>query len=218
MVYPRGHGESRRGLRFHYQDAGLSPWARGILVRQRPKHLLPRSIPVGTGNPARKAYAGASYRVYPRGHGESGGVSPRVRGERGLSPWARGIRDGSVDTRCCRRSIPVGTGNPQVGVAAALCGGVYPRGHGESARLAALLGKRDGLSPWARGILVPPMPTIQEDGSIPVGTGNPDRLLVLADWHEVYPRGHGESERYAGPLRNLLGLSPWARGIRRRAR
>ena len=70
-VYPRGHGESGRHGAGISNRRGLSPWARGILSLERLAHPRARSIPVGTGNPLRKAPPCAEYGVYPRGHGES---------------------------------------------------------------------------------------------------------------------------------------------------
>ena len=51
------------------------------------------------------------------------------------------------------------------------------------------------------------------EGSIPVGTGNPNPLWGWSGGKEVYPRGHGESLLPLEEAERVRGLSPWARGI-----
>ena len=73
-----------------------------------------------------------------------------------------------------------------------------------------------GLSPWARGIRSGCHAIAHQDGSIPVGTGNPHGRYHGRYHGGVYPRGHGESSIGCRWSPCHWGLSPWARGIRRR--
>ena len=192
-VYPRGHGESQNLLRHRRSIRGLSPWARGIPAASTAQYCAMRSIPVGTGNPIGRESYGFGQKVYPRGHGESALMAMLNSAADGLSPWARGIPAVSHAMAKARRSIPVGTGNPDR--TRLRPGGVrvYPRGHGESVQSWVLSRLPRGLSPWARGIRHVDGGRCSMLGSIPVGTGNP---LTRGAWYGrrwVYPRGHGES-------------------------
>ena len=112
-------------------------------------------------------------------------------------------------------SIPVGTGNPGYHAVWGAEGKVYPRGHGESSRPFSAGSRGRGLSPWARGIRLPPGTRMRSSRSIPVGTGNPAAWMGSRREQGVYPRGHGESVLAPGQGSGRPGLSPWARGIRR---
>ena len=148
---------------------------------------------MGTGNPASGLRWRSTGRVYPRGHGESLDARGEVEAASGLSPWARGIRTTAARERHRTGSIPVGTGNPfQNGLAAGVLR-VYPRGHGESVKLAATAAVAAGLSPWARGIQLLKADAPEGQRSIPVGTGNPGYYRQQEARLGVYPRGHGES-------------------------
>ena len=70
-VYPRGHGESFRGVIPHSVEVGLSLWARGIPLYPMVALYPMGSIPVGTGNPKLCGAHRNTTAVYPRGHGES---------------------------------------------------------------------------------------------------------------------------------------------------
>ena len=108
----------------------------------------------------------------------------------------------------------MGTGNPCASTWRSSLSWVYPRGHGESARFLMIRQPIKGLSPWARGI--PEVRAYQraDNGSIPVGTGNPASAHASRSSRAVYPRGHGESTEATADALRAHGLSPWARGIR----
>ena len=212
-VYPRGHGESRWGQYVPRRPAGLSPWARGIRAQRDEVLVMKGSIPVGTGNPSLRCLCSSRRQVYPRGHGESFTGPPASGKSTGLSPWARGIpADVDLDGGG-GGSIPVGTGNPTSGGKEPHHSEVYPRGHGESDIVLLEPQATEGLSPWARGILRRPGIQVHEQGSIPVGTGNPTASDADPATPRVYPRGHGESQQGRRNPRAVSGLSPWARGI-----
>ena len=114
-VYPRVCGGTLDGLHRDSAHRGLSPRVRGNPARPPSLSPLRWSIPACAGEPSWSALMGVGNEVYPRvcggtgllggaGH-ETGGLSPRVRGNR---------RPASSDTRR-RRSIPACAGEPSGG-------------------------------------------------------------------------------------------------------
>ena len=110
-VYPRWRGELDRLLQRHSLPLGLSPLARGTLIRYQWAPLYWRFIPAGAGNSHRKAWREIARPVYPRWRGELSLVFPHHKFGHGLSPLARGTHTARPDEKSPGRFIPAGAGN-----------------------------------------------------------------------------------------------------------
>ena len=159
----------------------------------------------------------------------SGGVYPRTRGATfhgagrrpqglGLSPHARGNPGNAGITVRWVRSIPARAGQPAGGATWVRKGGVYPRTRGATARAAAEMSKRGGLSPHARGNQCLAGPTRPGPGSIPARAGQPPSFRGSFSISSVYPRTRGATMRTHWLIRCPCGLSPHARGNHPRRR
>jgi len=134
-VYPRGHGGAEREPCATYQQAGLSPRARGSHLGRPERDGSKGSIPAGTGEPSGSPISSPLAGVYPRGHGGAARSSGHGRVDWGLSPRARGSLARLISMRARSRSIPAGTGEPRRWPCSRRATRVYPRGHGGAARL-----------------------------------------------------------------------------------
>ena len=150
--------------------------------------------------------------VYPRGRGGTGRrVSDLVR-EAGLSPRARGNRQGNCLPQKTSGSIPAGAGEPRSSSSSDHSMGVYPRGRGGTLSQGVPDEGSEGLSPRARGNHERDPREQPLRGSIPAGAGEP----TLQRWEcvsmRVYPRGRGGTKPFSTMLSGAGGLSPRARG------
>ncbi len=215
-VYPRGCGGTEERPDLPRQPLGLSPRVRGNHRRPRghPDHR--GSIPAGAGEPSALTSSPPRREVYPRGCGGTyeqehenrtiEGLSPRVRGNRGLGQVAGEVVG----------SIPAGAGEPPPWRSLRPQIRVYPRGCGGTApepigRVLAL-----GLSPRVRGNRLPGRERRDGRGSIPAGAGEPRSARPSTRANGVYPRGCGGTWRRPTPARTSRGLSPRVRGNRAR--
>ena len=158
------------------------------------------------------ASSGSPRRVYPRECGgtplgaalvgKSGGLSPRVRGNR------RRIR-GRPDPP---RSIPASAGEPRSARVRVRRQGVYPRECGGTGRPPGYRGGSEGLSPRVRGNLTSAASAGRARRSIPASAGEPHPAAVVAVGHKVYPRECGGTSSRTSPLSPTWGLSPRVRG------
>ena len=153
-VYPRVCGGTDRRFVRVKRPLGLSPRVRGnpidLGVRLRPDG----SIPACAGEPGLTLGGGNLRGVYPRVCGgtvkerrvkvERNGLSPRVRGNRGLRPGGAGTAG----------SIPACAGEPRQPSSQRFPGRVYPRVCGGTSRLLSLARVDAGLSPRVRGNLL----------------------------------------------------------------
>ena len=89
-VYPRTHGETQFPYRIPCNLAGLSPHTRGNPAQSNECGQSKGSIPAHTGKPYAITSMFASFRVYPRTHGETVCDNIHVRFLSGLSPHTRG--------------------------------------------------------------------------------------------------------------------------------
>ena len=152
------------------------------------------------------------FRVYPRTHGETDPEMKKLGFGEGLSPYTRGNLLNLRSINHKKRSIPVHTGKPLADDGAEFLVRVYPRTHGETL-YGAEVGKRTrGLSPYTRGNPLTSGALIALPGSIPVHTGKPHRGGNRCTHIWVYPRTHGETQRYLVRLVRVRGLSPYTRG------
>ena len=150
--------------------------------------------------------------VYPRVCGgtqsapsmrvSQGGLSPRVRGNRG---WSR-------KTAPRARSIPACAGEPHSASGRKKRGRVYPRVCGGTLGGGDLQIVRQGLSPRVRGNPLVAKSGLQNPGSIPACAGEPPSRRLANENQTVYPRVCGGTRAWAQPSRQSSGLSPRVRG------
>ena len=213
-VYPRVCGGSGGGGHFRPRPAGLSPRVRGKLDGAGVGVNQNGSIPACAGEAVGAALPAGAVWVYPRVCGGSqsyrwsercpAGLSPRVRGKRGIRP-AQGRE---------RRSIPACAGEAFHPRPPSTGGGVYPRVCGGSTRNPRQHIGGDGLSPRVRGKLTRPSPSGQRAGSIPACAGEALPTSKPASAGRVYPRVCGGSFAPGGRPIPPGGLSPRVRGKR----
>ncbi len=150
-VYPRWRGELPAGMCRVQLDAGLSPLARGTLVRLMQGILSERFIPAGAGNTRWRRRRQILQTVYPRWRGEHCTIMGNSLPLDGLSPLARGTPPTPSWRQRSGRFIPAGAGNtPGFGMKSR-SGPVYPRWRGEHPLIPCNPGGPHGLSPLARG-------------------------------------------------------------------
>ena len=195
---------------------GLSPRVRGNHLPLIGVALPDGSIPACAGEPTRRAAPPGPARVYPRVCGGTwsltaapariGGLSPRVRGNRGVHPH-RARRLGS---------IPACAGEPPLSVHHGLLRRVYPRVCGGTLWPGPRAAGAAGLSPRVRGNPADLIGGTAEDGSIPACAGEPITLATspIVTW--VYPRVCGGTPSHGGRRLHCQGLSPRVRGNRPR--
>ena len=150
--------------------------------------------------------------VYPRVCGgtattgrpvvESGGLSPRVRGNRIGKP--RGAPSG--------RSIPACAGEPFAGFLVCTPWRVYPRVCGGTMQGVIAVVQVVGLSPRVRGNLRRPHSRWLCPRSIPACAGEPLKIEHHQHLSTVYPRVCGGTVSNRGFEQLYLGLSPRVRG------
>ena len=91
---------------------------------------------------------------------------------------------------------------------------VYPRWRGEHSPKIERPAATSGLSPLARGTLVPGSGFKPLSRFIPAGAGNTEMLPEVKPETAVYPRWRGEHISLYAPTVFGVGLSPLARGTR----
>ena len=175
--------------------------------------------------------------VYPRECGAalssnhryaiSSGLSPRVRGSRGLdkfrayyydglSPRVRGSRRRRCKTSARSRSIPASAGQPFCADCPRCLPAVYPRECG-----AAILPSSNGLPLFwvyprecGAAILSHSLHRQLRDRSIPASAGQPQKAAISHILTQVYPRECGAASNVVLPSSARVGLSPRVRGSR----
>ena len=133
---------------------------------------------------------------------QSGGLSPRVRGNR-LVPRRKRAGGGS---------IPACAGEPSAPTASSGRGRVYPRVCGGTHSSNATGAKLSGLSPRVRGNLSEEVPGGAAAGSIPACAGEPQSGSGRRIPCMVYPRVCGGTRCAPKPTGFSEGLSPRVRG------
>ncbi len=171
-VYPRWRGEHTVGRISYAAGNGLSPLARGTLQMQRRRHDRWRFIPAGAGNT-----------------NEQQEIQPK---QCGLSPLARGTRRSGMGHDAGDRFIPAGAGNTMKNRLRMVGAPVYPRWRGEHGVYDLREDHTDGLSPLARGTLLPAGLISKVERFIPAGAGNTSleiRFKVAGDGLSPLARG-----------------------------
>ncbi len=132
----------------------------------------------------------------------------------GLSPLARGTHFNPHLFLLLRRFIPAGAGNTGSTRPRRAAAPVYPRWRGEHLPAIYLPVAAFGLSPLARGTLLPIASRARIARFIPAGAGNTMQYTPPQSFCTVYPRWRGEHYHGSSPSRPGNGLSPLARGTR----
>ena len=141
--------------------------------------------------------------------GERGAVS-----QFGLSPRVRGNRGVSVRTLDSVISIPACAGEPAEAVPSASAPTVYPRVCGGTRQHTLSKSIQHGLSPRVRGNRRRRIVGILQYRSIPACAGEPAIYALTGDNVEVYPRVCGGTGARAMATSVATGLSPRVRGNR----
>ena len=114
------------------------------------------------------------------------------------------------------RFIPAGAGNTRLSSVNFIIHPVYPRWRGEHIGGSVVMQARAGLSPLARGTHRLILLACYAGRFIPAGAGNTPMRLTPAVQSTVYPRWRGEHAARIKYVAAGCGLSPLARGTRRR--
>ena len=215
-VYPRVCGGTTPSLSTLAASGGLSPRVRGNPAPIGKYNPGQGSIPACAGEPPVAGGYGRPGWVYPRVCGgthippaaraDTGGLSPRVRGNRRRRADRR-RRAGSIPA-CAGEPVPRQLHHPAGRVYPRVCGGTPAPGPGVSARL--------GLSPRVRGNLSSWSRATEAEGSIPACAGEPALQPVVLGGGEVYPRVCGGTPDVGKDFMLASGLSPRVRGNPRR--
>ena len=193
---------------------GLSPRMRGNRALRGAGGQCAGSIPAYAGEPKRLLLPPKRLPVYPRVCGgtmpspqarrQAGGLSPRMRGNRGMVGHEPGMSG----------SIPAYAGEPQEVPSRYCCNRVYPRVCGGTAGYPSCPAHVGGLSPRMRGNPCSPETRRPLCRSIPAYAGEPDYTAPAFPNVAVYPRVCGGTYVASGSVRETNGLSPRMRGNR----
>ena len=126
-VYPRVCGGTTGGRVARRMMQGLSPRVRGNRNRMRSSVRLAGSIPACAGEPPCPRMCRRRSPVYPRVCGGTARRRARVAADGGLSPRVRGNHGLTVQQQSAKRSIPACAGEPWSGVGRSSISWVYPR-------------------------------------------------------------------------------------------
>ena len=187
-----------------------SPW--GILVV--PVFLGPvgQSIPAPAGEPMTAVTRSPTTKVYPRACGGTRISEERRTETGGLSPRLRGNRRGRWAGRPSAGSIPAPAGEPPGPVGWKTISGVYPRACGGTFRVKVLAPDLQGLSPRLRGNQRAGGDSVKNPRSIPAPAGEPKLRPAIQIPTSVYPRACGGTSVPCIMYRSSVGLSPRLRG------
>ena len=211
-VYPRVCGGTEWSPNTTSAIDGLSPRVRGNQRERARRRFRVRSIPACAGEPVPSALRRRRCWVYPRVcggtaedgriHNWPGGLSPRVRGNRGRRGWP------APHTR----SIPACAGEPIRDHRNGEPRRVYPRVCGGTVMASAISATVVGLSPRVRGNPPQGIAPYPRDGSIPACAGEPAPSSAPRSPGSVYPRVCGGTREPEDAVDVLIGLSPRVRG------
>ncbi len=212
QVYPRVYGGTGRAQQDRDFGLGLSPRVRGNRRLERGRGVRSRSIPACTGEPSpMQSHPGAAG-VYPRVYGGTGQWTRLRKEENGLSPRVRGNRGLGLESLNSLRSIPACTGEPDHRANRACIRKVYPRVYGGTRIRQWSYAPLSGLSPRVRGNHQSNIDLITQVRSIPACTGEPETGLVIWMPRAVYPRVYGGTPWTHNRIWDFYGLSPRVRG------
>ena len=195
---------------------GLSPLARGNPHLAVAVRLVAGPIPARAGQPDRAIPVSGRMGAYPRSRGATARQRLAVTNVQGLSPLARGNRSAAAGRTRFGGPIPARAGQPCRSGPCRHALRAYPRSRGAtSGWLRAGLSER-GLSPLARGNRHGARLAFPYVGPIPARAGQPARAWVMGIKRRAYPRSRGATPSQVSLSPSEGGLSPLARGNRRR--
>jgi len=197
---------------------GLSPLARGNHAARRAGAGSKGPIPARAGQPNHSCNRSITRRAYPRSRGATVNAGEMVALEKGLSPLARGNRQGQERQGAAGGPIPARAGQPSSARACWRGPRAYPRSRGATASASCATALQKGLSPLARGNpdVAPAVAGI--DGPIPARAGQPQWGDGVVNVIKAYPRSRGATGFCCAMRGSGRGLSPLARGNRKSAR
>ena len=134
----------------------------------------------------------------------------------GLSPLARGNLHLVARHQVAIGPIPARAGQPAILALSYIPLEAYPRSRGATNSRGAHLLCRSGLSPLARGNLAVAQQCALWAGPIPARAGQPMSSIVFVSSNGAYPRSRGATAPINPISSAPYGLSPLARGNRRR--
>ena len=191
--HPRSRGVYARGEVIHPLLRGSSPLARGLLRRVTPIISVDRIIPARAGFTSRRCRPGRGGRDHPRSRGVYWWGPGAVRGPRGSSPLARGLRDGAGGVGAGARIIPARAGFTS------------------SAKLLSTCAK--GSSPLARGLPGPHHVGLPRRRIIPARAGFTPAPGYRLGHCRDHPRSRGVYDSHGEERTSVRGSSPLARGL-----
>ena len=169
-------------------------------------------IPARAGQPRSGRVCGWPSRAYPRSRGATFHRRERAIDAQGLSPLARGNRDGGAVLQWPRGPIPARAGQPLFARRRCRRSGAYPRSRGATGYRLCPSQSLQGLSPLARGNHDVGNDGAGGEGPIPARAGQPSCGMQTWRSTRAYPRSRGATAgRCAAPSCGS-GLSPLARG------
>ena len=191
---------------------GLSPRVRGNHPTGLAAAVAGQSIPACAGEPSHRSAHTRPLGVYPRVCGGTRLELPSSCVGRGLSPRVRGNRGMIVCAPTLKGSIPACAGEPRSIHARAPGIRVYPRVCGGTVGVGIIADGGRGLSPRVRGNQEDNLPCQLSLGSIPACAGEPQRFVGVRGARPVYPRVCGGTDCKRCDTGSPRGLSPRVRG------
>ena len=211
-VYPRVCGGTSPAVIESATPRGLSPRVRGNPVRRRTSSACLGSIPACAGEPHQLVDKHTALTVYPRVCGGTQWSWARIASSNGLSPRVRGNHGLSLNAGTGLRSIPACAGEPGSTSSGYRRVAVYPRVCGGTNDTRQNVSAAGGLSPRVRGNHHYTFPTNHHCGSIPACAGEPRTGYTIQPHLWVYPRVCGGTGARRMPSGGASGLSPRVRG------
>ena len=194
---------------------GLSPLARGKRLELVIQLLGLGPIPAGAGETRRLGSTSLWLRAYPRWRGGNVTSTPKGKGNKGLSPLARGKHARDHRPPAHHGPIPAGAGETGTANCASPASRAYPRWRGGNFEPGYFYVDGKGLSPLARGKHVLYSMVMALSGPIPAGAGETSIARCRTSRGRAYPRWRGGNQPTCSAPCWVLGLSPLARGKRR---
>ena len=191
QVYPRECGGTADRMVRPVSLTGLSPRVRGNPIARSEILGCHGSIPASAGEPCEFKGAKVLNAVYPR---ECGGTIQAARcclPSGGLSPRVRGNRLPALVTSTRAGSIPASAGEPRAAGVLACAVGVYPRECGGTMTVYIVIRNPPGLSPRVRGTRLPRCLMSSPQGLSPRVRGNPVSSLTNTTPRRSIPRVRG---------------------------
>ena len=211
-AYPRRRGGNSMLDDLRGDRMGLSPQARGELLRgHRAGHDL-GPIPAGAGGTSGRVIHPIVTGAYPRRRGGNSPAFSLFLLSLGLSPQARGEPHGVRPRMRCAGPIPAGAGGTAQQCLLRRGGRAYPRRRGGNMGHRSRRALDKGLSPQARGERYRNHDRLRSMGPIPAGAGGTRGMNVCGTEYRAYPRRRGGNGADDAPEKLRQGLSPQARG------